>query len=203
MAVITIAIERVWRFRQARIDYDQFRQEIDKVVHSDGLGAAIESAGQVPGPVARVWQTGLESTRLPLPLLREKIEAVAIVEVERLERHLPVLSVIAQVAPLIGILGTVWGMIHAFEGVAGGLALGAGVNGELLAEGIGQALVTTAAGLAVAIPATLAHHYLATQVDGFVSQLERSFADIIELFPRKKKPAPTTTVRAQPVGTEA
>ena len=203
IAVITIAIERIWKFRQARIDYDQFRQQIEDAMRSDGLPAAIQVSRQVPGPVARVWQTGLESTRLPLQLLREKMEAVSIVEVERLERHLPVLSVIAQVAPLVGILGTVWGMIHAFEGVAGGLALGAGVDGELLAEGIGQALVTTAAGLAVAIPATLAHHFLASQVDGFISQIERSFSDIVELLPRKKKIPAKTPTPSQPVATEA
>lgn len=203
IAVITIAIERIWRFRQAKIDYDQFRQQIEDARRSDGLAGVIEVASEVPGPVARVWQTGLESTRLPLPLMREKMEAVSIVEVDRLERHLPILSVIAQVAPLVGILGTVWGMIHAFEGVAGGLALGAGVDGELLAAGIGQALVTTAAGLAVAIPATLAHHYLASQVDHFISQIERSFSDIIELLPRKKKSPAKTATPTEPMKTEA
>jgi len=99
--------------------------------------------------------------------------------------------VIAQVAPLIGILGTVWGMISSFEGVAGGLASGIGIDGELLASGIGQALVTTAFGLAVAIPATLLHHWFSHRVDTFIADLDRSRSDLIEILsiiaPRKKK----------------
>ncbi|MEE2890280.1 MAG: MotA/TolQ/ExbB proton channel family protein [Planctomycetota bacterium] len=194
--VVTIAIERFLRFRLAKIDYDEFLSEMQEAMESGGVATAIELAEETPGPVASAWSAGLKNHRVPLPILREKMDSVSIAEVQRLERFLPLVSVIAQVAPLIGILGTVWGMIGSFEGVAGGLSSGSGVDGELLAKGIGQALVTTALGLAVAIPATLLHHWFSHRVDGFIDDLERSRSDLIELLSRivarkKSKPAAT------------
>lgn len=189
--VVTIAIERFRRFRRASVDYDWFLSEIRKAMLKDGPRAGIELADQFPGPIAAAWSAGLGAHRLPLPVLRERMDSVSIAEVQRLEKFLPIVGVIAQVAPLIGILGTVWGMISSFEGVAGGLASGIGIDGELLASGIGQALVTTAFGLAVAIPATLLHHWFSHRVDTFIADLDRSRSDLIEILsviaPRKKK----------------
>ncbi len=197
MAVGTVAIERYRRFRLAHVDYDGFFAEIKESIDSGGVASAIDMAEATPGPIAAAWSAGLQSHRLPLPVLREKMDSVSIAEVQRLERFLPLVSVIAQVAPLVGILGTVWGMIGSFEGVAGGLSSGSGVDGELLASGIGQALVTTALGLAVAIPATILHHWFAHKVDGFIDDLERSRADLIEIMtiiaPRKKSVAAKST----------
>ncbi|HIC22271.1 MAG: hypothetical protein COB10_05790 [Planctomycetota bacterium] len=195
--VVTIAIERFLRFRRANIDYDRFLSEMRPAMESGGVQAGIELADGTPGPIAQAWSAGLRNHRLPLPILREKMDSVSIAEVQRLERFLPLVSVIAQVAPLIGILGTVWGMIGSFEGVAGGLSSGSGVDGELLASSIGQALVTTALGLAVAIPATLLHHWFSHRVDGFIDDLERSRSDLIETLTHiasRKKAAPVAQV---------
>ncbi|MEE2889264.1 MAG: MotA/TolQ/ExbB proton channel family protein [Planctomycetota bacterium] len=195
--VVTIAIERFLRFRRAEIDYDRFLVDMRSEMESDGVEAGIELAEETPGPIARAWSAGLSHHRLPLPILREKMDSVSIAEVQRLERFLPLVSVIAQVAPLIGILGTVWGMIGSFEGVAGGLSSGGGIDGELLASGIGQALVTTALGLAVAIPATLLHHWFSHRVDGFIDNLERSRSDLVEILTYiagRKKVAPVAQV---------
>ena len=191
--VVPIAIERFLRFRRAEVDYDRFLSEMGTTVESGGIQAGIELADATPGPIARAWSAGLGNHRLPLPILREKMDSVSIAEIQRLERFLPLVSVIAQVSPLIGILGTVWGMIGSFEGVAGGLSSGSGVDGELLASSIGQALVTTALGLAVAIPATLLHHWFSHRVDGFIDDLERSRSDLIEILTHiagRKKAAP-------------
>ena len=154
IAVVTIAIVRFRSFQAATVNYDDFLEEMKTTVAEDGIAGGIELAEQVPGPVAATWTAGLQSARQPLQILRDRMDSVAIAEIQRLERYLPVVSVVAQVAPLIGILGTVWGMIDAFDGMAGGLATGVGVNGEIIADGIGRALTTTAAGLAVAISAT-------------------------------------------------
>jgi len=91
----------------------------------------------------------------------------------------PQVEVVAQVAPLVGILGTVWGMIIAFGGMALGLAAGVGLDGERLTEGISRALVTTGAGLAVAIPATIIHHALRARIDRFTEDLEQTIRDLI------------------------
>ena len=180
--VVTIAIERFRRFRAATVDYDWFIEEVREAVRSGGGASGTEVARDVPGPIAAAWSAGLGAHRFPLAVLRERMDSVSIAEVQRLERFLPVVGMIVQVAPLIGILGTVWGMIGSFEGVAGGLASGSGIDGEMLANGIGQALVTTAFGLTVAIPATLLHHWFSHRVDGFIAQLERSRADVVEIL---------------------
>lgn len=199
IAVVTIAIVRFRSFQAATVNYDDFLEEMKTTVAEDGIAGGIELAEQVPGPVAATWTAGLQSARQPLQILRDRMDSVAIAEIQRLERYLPVVSVVAQVAPLIGILGTVWGMIDAFDGMAGGLATGVGVNGEIIADGIGRALTTTAAGLAVAIPATLLYHWFSHKVDLFTDDIERSRADLVDLLnqvtPRKtaKKAAPVQT----------
>ena len=200
IAVLTIAIVRFRSFQAATIDYDDFLEEMNATVAEDGIAGGIELAEQVPGPVAATWTAGLHAARQPLQILRDRMDSVAISEIQRLERYLPVVSVVAQVAPLIGILGTVWGMIDAFDGMAGGLATGVGVNGEIIANGIGRALTTTAAGLAVAIPATLLYHWFSHKVDLFTDDIERSRADLVELLNRvaPRKPAQKPVRSASP-----
>ncbi len=193
VAVVAIGIERTIRYRQAEVHYPAFLEELRDSMVSEGVVAARSLAAQYPGPVARVWQEGLGAYRLPFPLIRERMESAALEEVSRLERYLSHLALISQVAPLVGILGTVWGMIAAFRVVEGGLAIGDGIRGELLAGGIWQALVTTAAGLVVAIPATLLHHYFATRVERFSEALERSVADLVGCL----VPLRTAPTRAQ------
>lgn len=179
IAVIAIAIERSMRYRQAHVDYEEFLDHFRQTIQEQGIRVAREEAADIPGPVARVWEEGLRAWRLPFPLIRERMESTALAEITRLERYLPILQTTAQVAPLVGILGTVWGMIGTFRVVQGGLALGEGVRGEMLAEGIWQALITTAAGLLVAIPALVLFHYLSGRVDRFIEALDRSVADLI------------------------
>ncbi len=178
VGVITIGIERVIKYRRAEVDPEGFRAALQEELSQGGIAQARDYAESIPGPLARVWADGLAHTSLPVPLLRERLEGTAAREVARLEKHLSHLEVVAQVAPLVGILGTVWGMVTAFGGVAGGLAAGVGVDGERLTGGIAQALVTTGAGLAVAIPATILHHYLRGRVDRFVEDLEQVLREI-------------------------
>lgn len=191
VGVVAVAIERVLRYRRAEVDYDTFLSGMRDALQEGGVGAGRRYADSIPGPVARVWSEGLTHSQLPLPLLRERMEGAAVSEVSRLERHLSHLDVVAQVAPLLGILGTVWGMIVAFEGVAGGLAAGVGVDGERLTAGIAQALVTTGAGLAVAIPATIVSHALRSRVERFVEALEQSMRDVLTTV------TPTTARRSR------
>jgi len=179
IGVIAIAIERFVRYRAAEVDPADLREAVAGAIGSDGVAGGIRCAESVPGPVARVWSEGLRHAQLPLPLLRERLEGTASAELARLERHLPHLDVVAQLAPLVGILGTVWGMMTAFRGIAGGLAAGAGVDGEILTGGIAQALITTGAGLVVAIPATIVHHLLRQRVERFVGALEEAIRDVV------------------------
>lgn len=197
--VVALLTERWLRFRAAEVDYEGFLDEIRQLLQKRGVRAARKWAEDIPGPVARLWSEGLGASRYPLPIVRERMESAAIHEIDRLERLVPSLSLVAQVAPLVGILGTVWGMIIAFQGMEGGLALGVGVQGEQLAGGIWKALVTTAAGLVVSIPALLAHHYLSGRVERFIRDMELSITDL-GLFlsaARSSSPAPSASTTEQ------
>lgn len=178
VGVIAVAIERTVHYRRAAVDPQTLTDEIEAAWEQGGLAAAREVAATTPGPLARVWSEGLNSPQLPASLMRERLEGVACEEIRRLEKHLSHLEVVAPVAPLIGILGTVAGMIIAFGGVAGGLSAGVGVDGERLTAGIAKALVTTGAGLGVAIPATIVHHYLRARVERFTEDLEQTMRDL-------------------------
>ena len=179
VGVIAVAIERTIHYRRATVEPEALHAGIEEAIGEGGLAAARRYADEVPGPLARVWSEGLGHAQLPVPLLRERMEGVACGELQRLERHVPHLDIVAQVAPLVGILGTVWGMIIAFGGMATGLAAGVGIDGEQLTAGIARARVTTGAGLAVAIPATVVHHALRARVDRFTEQLEQTMRDVV------------------------
>lgn len=112
-----------------------------------------------------------------------EIEQAILDEGERaansLRRNLRVISGVAQVCPLLGLLGTVWGMMRAFDAIAGNSAMG---RPELLAGGIGQALLTTAAGLAVAIPALILYLYFVGRVDSLVMEIDRRGQELVHLI---------------------
>jgi biopolymer transport protein ExbB len=105
-------------------------------------------------------------------------------ELYDLRRNARPLGVVADVAPLLGLMGTVIGMIKAFEVVAHSGALG---RTELLAEGIGEALITTAFGLAVAVPSIIAYHYFRARADGFVRAMEDECLDIVNALRRMRR----------------
>ena len=198
LLVVAIAIDRFRHLQRAYVDYDQFVGSVRGRLERGGLRPAIQEASDTPGPVARLWEEGLRMARLPFPLIRERMESVAVQELSRLERRMHWLSITGQLAPLIGILGTVWGMIGSFQVVEGGLALGRGIQGEVLAGGIWQALITTAAGLFVAIPASLVHHLLSQRVAGYVDNLDRSVADLIAtLIPLRGEEERRTKARVE------
>ena len=110
VVVITLSVERFTRFRRAQVEYNAFLATMRRAMGEGGPTAAREVADDTPGPVARVWSEGLRGHRLPFPLIRERMESTALSELSRLEKHLHHLSIIGQLAPLVGILGTVWGI---------------------------------------------------------------------------------------------
>ncbi len=146
----------------------------------DELQQAVAGAETARGPVAAVLRSGLSA------VLNARTEAdaeaamrfTALVETEHLERGLAVLATTVVVAPLLGFLGTVWGMIAAF----GAIESAGQVDAALVAGGIKVALITTAAGLAIAIPATLAHSYLIARVDAVVVAMQRAASEVIAVF---------------------
>jgi biopolymer transport protein ExbB len=179
---LAVVVERLIFLYRAQIDTQSFLAQIKKVLGKNDARAAVELCSRTPGPVANILKTGIlnrEKSRLEI---KEAIEDVALFEVPRLERNLNVLATIAHISPLLGLLGTVTGMIQAFQMIqekASGLTP---INPGDLAQGIWVALITTAAGLLVAIPAYVAYNFLVSRVKGFVLDMEKSATQLIWLL---------------------
>jgi biopolymer transport protein ExbB len=141
---------------------------------------------RTPGPVAHIIKAGILKHDRSKPEIKEAVEEAAGLEIPRLEKHLPILATIAHIAPLLGLLGTVTGMIKAFQVIQAKALAMAPVNPGDLAGGIWESLLATVAGIAVAVPAYVAYNYLVSQVDSFVYDMERSATDLVNILSSKR-----------------
>jgi biopolymer transport protein ExbB len=166
---VYLFLVRFFKLSRERLEADQLMARVNAAVRDRDLELALDACEQHGGPVARVLHAAL----LRLPYGRQAVEAAfqeaSLQEEQRLTKGLRPLATIAQVAPLMGLLGTVTGMIIAF----GEISVSGTGNPAVLAGGIGQALVTTAAGLIVAIPTLLGQNYLASRVDTILLEIDR------------------------------
>jgi biopolymer transport protein ExbB len=173
------AVERALRLRERALGANGFGKELLAAVAAGGVVRGLELCQQRPHLAAtRVLRTALARWGEPREEREKHVEEAALREVRALHAKLKPLHSIAVVAPLLGFLGTVYGMIVAFQTVAlSGEALG---RPELLAAGISQALITTAVGLTIAIPAQVAYFWLRSRVDRFARRLEELYAELVE-----------------------
>jgi len=172
-------VERSIRLSSGRLGSERLARELRELVASQGPAAGLERCAHDRSSLARVVEAGLRRARAPW-LEREKaVEDAGSREVERLSANLKPLVVISMIAPLLGLLGTVWGMIQAFAQIGLGQGLG---KPEALASGISLALVTTAAGLAVAIPAQAAYYWFRGRIDRFVRRTEDLYVELSALL---------------------
>ncbi len=182
-----IVIERLVRLRQEQIDTKSFMEQISKALKRNKIMEALDLCDRTGGPIAAILKAGILKHDRPRNEVREAIEDASIHEVPRLERNLPVLSTIAQVAPLLGLLGTVTGLVNSFQVIETKASAVNPVNPGDLAGGIWEALLCTTFGLCVAIPTYVAYNYLASRVDGFVLDMERSATDLLTILGEKRE----------------
>jgi biopolymer transport protein ExbB len=178
VAGFAIAIERFIVLRRAAISSRDFMEAVRQVLRQGRVQDAIAMCGDADAPLARIVKAGLMKHGRGREEIREAMEDAGKIEVPRLERYLPGLATCASVAPLLGLLGTVQGMIKCFAAIQFKQGL---VNPSDLAGGIGNALVTTAAGLTVAIPALVLYNYFVGRVDSLVVQFEVSASEILDI----------------------
>ena len=162
---------------------------------SGGIAEASALCEAYPSSAGRILRAALEKIRRPLSEIEQAVNNTAQREIHSLKRYVRLFAVLAAVTPLIGLLGTVTGMIQAFREVA---IQGLG-SGQALAPGIYKALVTTAAGLLVAIPALITYHWLMSRVDNFVHELDNLVTDFVEVH----KPRRDTAAQPEPTTSEA
>ncbi len=112
---LAIVIDRIYNFYRAKIDSQRFMDGILKNLKRNKIIEAIETCNQTPGPIAHIVKAGILKHDRSKPEIREAIDEAAQLEIPRMEKHLPILATIAHIAPLLGLLGTVSGMIKAFQ----------------------------------------------------------------------------------------
>ncbi len=179
VVAVAVIIERAFVLQKAKINVNEFLAKIRKaLIVNRSIRDAVKICEQYQGPVASIMKAGLLKYGQPKEDVEKTIENAALFEMGRLERRLVVLATTANVAPLLGFFGTVTGMIKSFDALAkAGLS-----NPGLVAIGIKEALVTTAAGLLVAIPVQIAYNYFMSKVNKFVRDIETSANMLVETF---------------------
>jgi biopolymer transport protein ExbB len=179
LATATFIVERWIALRRAKVNVNDFLSRVRKalLVNRD-VRAAIKVCEEFKGPVASVVKAGLLRYGQPKEDIEKSVESAAIFETGRLERGLMVLSSSANVSPMLGFLGTVTGMIKSFATLAqAGLS-----NPGAVAAGISEALITTASGLFIAIPAQLGYNYFMSRINKFMRDIETASNMLMETF---------------------
>ncbi|MBX7255632.1 MAG: MotA/TolQ/ExbB proton channel family protein [Candidatus Hydrogenedentes bacterium] len=179
VVALAIALERFWSLRRATLDTREFMDAMRGTLRQNRIQEAIGMCEEADAPVARIIRAGLLKHDRGKDEIREAIENAGQLEIPRLERFLAALATCVNIAPLLGLLGTVQGMILCFARIM--QRQGQVVPADL-AEGIQNALLTTAFGLTVAIPAMIAHNYFITRVEGMILEMEVSSTELLDIL---------------------
>jgi biopolymer transport protein ExbB len=173
-----IILERLWAYRQKRVLPKNLVAQVWNLHRNNQLSHAHVAAIREGSPLGRVLAAGLVNRHHSREIMKESIEEVGRQVIHELERYLNTLGTIASITPLLGLLGTVIGMIKVFTAIT---TAGVG-DPSVLAGGISEALLTTAAGLAVAIPALIFHRYLSGKVNMLVLSMEEEALKMVEVM---------------------
>jgi len=177
MVALAIIIERLWVLRRANFLQPGTVQSLSGLLASGKFRGAVDYCRRHPGPFTDLVTALVENRNAPYEELKEILEDTGRLQLMGLQRGLPALATIVAGAPLLGLLGTVIGMIKIFAVVA---TAGSGIT-EQLSAGISQALITTASGLVIAIPALFTHSYLESRAVMILSDIEAQILDFLHL----------------------
>ena len=191
---LAIFFERLLHYHRNSINTPEFLAGITNALRRNSLVEALSICDETPGIVARIVKAAITRYDRSREEIEDAIEEVSLQEVPRLERNLKALATIAHVAPLLGLLGTVVGFISSFRVIA---EKGSFVHVADVAAGVWMALLCTAAGLAVAIPAFIAYNYLVSRVNEMVLDAERAATEIVGFLTTRLSEPPTN---GQPPG---
>ncbi|MBD3372101.1 MAG: MotA/TolQ/ExbB proton channel family protein [Candidatus Coatesbacteria bacterium] len=169
-------IERLFTYQFAKINARKFTDEVVSLVKAGKRTEAIEKCKEYRGPIAAVFRAVLQRADRGVAAAEKTAANAGAVELAFLERGLIVLASVSTIAPILGFLGTVTGMIRAFEGIA----RAGEVKPTVVASGISEALITTATGLAIAFPVLIMYNYFTSRIDRFVLEMEESTTELID-----------------------
>lgn len=207
LITIAVIVEKYIMLSRSNIDPKQLMTKIRSALSRNDVVSAVDACSKVKAPVANILKSGVINYKYGQQAVKEAIELSGKEEIFHLEKRLSVLANMAGVAPMLGFLGTVTGMILVFHTIE---QLGGNVNPSVLAGGIWEAMLTTAFGLLVGIPALYFYNYFVSKVNRFIFEIENSAEEFLTLMktgqmsedetvaakPSEKKSGPTRTVFA-------
>lgn len=179
-----IFLERLLQYHRAQIHAGDFLKGIHTILRRNNVVEAVSICEETPGPVAALVRSAILCHDESRETIAQAIHEAGLVEVPRLEHNLNVLLTIAQVSPLLGLLGTVLGMMEALTAVERAAPL---VHAGDMSAGLWQALITTAAGLAIAIPTYAGYNFLLGRVEAIVLDMERASAEILTFLVNRRR----------------
>ena len=178
IVALAVFLERIWVLRRNSILPPEFIRNVEDLIRKQKIADALFLCQGDASSIARIFFAGLKNAGRGMWLVKESIEERGGREAAMLEKHSGILSTIANLAPLLGLLGTVSGMIKTFNVIS---VQGVG-NPAPLAGGIAEALITTAAGLTVAIPTLVCHRIVRDKAGSLIFEMEESSIKMIELM---------------------
>ena len=197
VVMVYIALERLLVLRKAQVDVGQFMMKVRSIFQKGEVNAVLAFCSQKDAPIANIIRRGIVKHDLGDEKVREAVEDAGKEEVYRLKKRLSWLAIIAGIAPMLGFLGTVTGMVSAFQRIE---VMGGVVNPGDLAGRTGAALVTTVFGLAIGIPAYALYNYFVARVARFVHEMEVTTTEFIDLLQRRTKPEIPLNIQDESTG---
>jgi biopolymer transport protein ExbB len=182
VVAVAIIIEKLLYLRKVQINTQDFLSKIlDRMKHHQ-VKDALEICDKTISPISNLLKAGILKYDRPKAQITEAIEDVSLHEVPVLEKNLPVLATLAHVCPLLGLLGTVTGLVRCFQVIQAKSVAFQPVSPGDLAGGIWEALLTTVAGLIVAIPAFVAYNYLVSRINNFILEMEKTSTELVNFL---------------------
>lgn len=195
VAALAITFEKTWNLRRSKILPSKSYEALLALIEGGRVDKARDICRQNPGVFHNIVSAGLDSFHYGREEVKEAIVDAGRQEIPHLERYLSALGTIAGIAPLLGLLGTVIGMIKVFGVIS---ALGVG-HAQDLAEGISEALITTATGLPIAIFALVMYNYFSSKAEGIILEMEKYSLGIIKQLFRTRTPEPRAGTSPVPI----
>lgn len=177
---LAVSLERIWYLAKTRADTEELMEDVRLYFQENRVLEAMQMLKRAKGPVAALLAAGIAYSDRSKEEIKEHLEEVGQDEIFKMERGLGLLSTVVAVAPLIGLLGTVTGIIRSFRVM--GAFQGIESNPAALSVGIAEALITTAAGLFIAIPALAVYNWLTAQIDRRVREMSRRALELTDLL---------------------
>ena len=179
---LAIGLEKLWYLHNIGIDTQEFLKKILDKMKCHETKEALKVCEESKSPIAHILKAGILKYDRPRPQIIEAIEDASLYEIPRVEKNLPTLATIAHISPLLGLLGTVTGMVRCFQTIQAKATSFHPVSPGDLAGGIWEALLTTVAGLVVAIPTLVLYNYLVNRINHFILEMEKASTELVNFL---------------------